>query len=319
MLMTRIVVWIFSIGMTVLGTGVVYGQTYPNKPVRIVTSPVGGINDTYTRLIAQGISGPLGQPVVIENRPTLVITDIVAQATPDGYTAVVNGMDVWLGPLTRKTSYNALKDLAPISMLGATPYFLFVHSSLPVKSVKELIAYAKARPGKLNNSVGGVGGSSHLAGQLFKSMAGVNILGVHYSSSSLELADFLGGRVQLAITTAPSMMPQVKLGKLKVLAVASAEPSAVAPDLPTIAASGLPGYEWINTQVMFAPAKTPAAIMSRLNQEVVRFLKTTEVKERLLGIGTEVVGSSPEQLAARMKSELARLPKLIKDAGIKVE
>src|SRR3990172_10084006 len=122
MLMTRIVVWIFSIGMTVLGTGVVYGQTYPNKPIRIVTSPVGGINDTYTRLIAQGISGPLGQPVVIENRPTLVITDIVAQATPDGYTAVVNGMDVWLGPLTRKTSYNALKDLAPISMLGSTPY-----------------------------------------------------------------------------------------------------------------------------------------------------------------------------------------------------
>ena len=319
MLMKRFLLGIFSVGLMVPGAGVVSGQTYPNKPIRIVCSQIGGINDFFARFIAQGISGPLGQPVIIENRPTLVTTEIVAKATPDGYTMLVNGSNVWLAPLTRKAPYDPVRDLAPISMLGSTPYFLFVHPSLPVKSVKELIAYAKAKPGELNNSVGGVGGSSHLAGELFKSMAGVKIVAVHYSSTSAEMQDLLGGRVQLAITTAPSMMPLVKLGKLRVLAVTNAQPSAVAPDLPTIAASGLPGYEWGQSQALFAPAKTPAVIIKRLNQEVVRLLQTPEAKERLLSNGTEFVGSSPEQLAVYIKSDMARVGKVIKDAGIKVK
>jgi tripartite-type tricarboxylate transporter receptor subunit TctC len=308
-----------TIGVAVLACGTVCGQSYPDRPVRIVCSQIGGINDFLARFIAHGISGSLGQPVIIENRATLVTTEIVAKATPDGYTALINGSNVWLAPLTRKAAYDPVKDLAPVSMLGSTPYILFVHPSLPAKSVKELIAYAKTRPGELNNSVGGIGGSSHLAGELFKSMAGVRIVAVSYSSTSAEIQDLMGGRVQLAITTAPSMLPLVKAGKLRAVAVTSAKPSAVAPDLPTIAASGLPGYEWGQSQAMFVPSKTPAAVIQRLNLEVVRFLGTPEAKERLLSNGTEFVGSSPEQLAAAIKSDTARLSKLIKDSGIRVE
>ena len=290
---TRFIVGMLSVGLMVLGASGVSGQDYPNKPIRIVTSEAGGGGDFTLRIIAQGISGPLGEPVTVDNR-------------------------VWLLPLTRKVPYDPVRDLAPISRLGSTPYVLYVHSSLPAKSVKELIALAKARPGELNNSIGGIGGVAHLAGELFKSMAGVNIVAVPYRSNSAEIADLIGGRVQLTFTSIASMMDQVKAGRLRALAVTSAEPFAVAPDLPTIAASGLPGYEWTQSQSIFAPAKTPAAIINRLNQEIVRLLKTTEAKERLFSVGQEVVGSSPEQLAATIKSEMARVGKVIKDAGIKV-
>ena len=314
--MTRFVVGIFSVGMMVLCAGVVLGETYPNKPIRLVTGGGGGA--LMARLIASGISLPLGQTVIVENRPAPAIPVIVARAPPDGYTALISGNAVWLAPLTIKAQYDPVRDLAPISMVGRQPLILFVHPSLPVKSVKELIAYAKTRPGELNNSIGGIGGGIHLAGELFKSMADVNIVSVPYSSTSLEIQDLVGGRVQLAITTPASMMEQAKSGKLRALAVTTAEPSVLFPGLPTIAAS-LPGYEAAQTVAMFATARTPAAIVNRLNQEVVRVLSQPDVKQNIFDAGIEVVGSSPEQLAATVKSDMGRMGKVIKDAGIKAD
>ena len=190
---------------------------------------------------------------------------------------------------------------------------------MPVKSVKELIAFAKARPGELNYGSTSTGNANHISAELFKAMAGVNIVRVNYKDGAQAISDLVAGQVHLQFGSAGVVMPWVKLGRLRALAVASAEPSALAPGLPTIAAAGLPGYESTASTALFAPAKTPQVVIRRLNQEIVRILNRTESKERFLNGGVEVVGSSPEALAARGKSDMAKLSKLIKDAGIKVD
>ena len=318
MLIRRYIAGIFSVNL--LGAVMVHGQDYPSKPIRIITGGATGTVGFTSRLIAQGISGPLGQQVVVDSRGSgVIIPEIVSKAPPDGYTLLVSGSALWLGPLMQTMPYDPVRDLSPISSVSRAPLLLVVTPSLPVSSVKELIALARAKPGELNYASNQLGGATHLAAELFKAMAGVNIVNILYKSDSQLLTDLFGGRVQLTFRGPALVIPQVKSGKLTALAVTSAEPSTLVPGLPTVAASGLPGYESVTIYAVFAPAKTPEAIIKRLNQEIVRFLKTTEAREQFFNSGVETIGSSPEELAATMKSEMTRAGKVIKDAGIKAE
>ena len=320
MLLPNIVAATFSLTMLVLGAGVASGQDYPNKPVRIVTSSAGGSSDFTARLVAQGISGPLGQQVIVDNRASGVIqAEIVSRAPPNGYTLLIAGGTFLTFPLLQKAPYDPVRDFAPITLVEMAASVVTVHPAVPVKSVKELIALAKARPGELNYGASGKGGSSHMATELFKSMAGVNMVYVSYKGTGAAVTGLLSGEVQVAIFDPGMVLPHAKSGRLRALAVTSAQPSALAPGLPTVAASGVPGYEAAGITGLFAPAKTPAAIVARLNQEVVRFLRTPEAKEAFFKGGVEVVGNSPEQFAAAIKAGMDRTTKLIRDAGIKTD
>ena len=306
-----------SIAVMLLCAGMVSGQDYPNKPIRIITGGAGGGSDFAARLVAQGITGPLGQPVIVDNRATLPAIDAAAKAPPDGYTLYVGGGSLWIFPLLNKVTYDVVRDFSPIALLVREVNVVAVNPSVAAKSIKELIALAKAKPGALNYAMNIAGGPAHLGAELFKSLAGVNIVGVAYKSNAAGVTAVIGGEVQLLISDASELMPHVKSGRLRALAVTSAEPSAMAPGLPTVAASGLPGYESSGMTEIMAPAKTPGPIINRLNQEIARHLNTAEIKERFFSAGAEVVASSPEQLAAIIKSDIAKWGKLIKDAGIK--
>jgi tripartite-type tricarboxylate transporter receptor subunit TctC len=310
---------ILSLALSVTGA-IVQAQNYPTKPIRFVTSEAGGGTDFAARTVAQGIAGPLGQPVIVDNRGSggTISGEIVARANPDGYTILVTGGSFWVGPLLRKAPYDPIKDFTPVSLLMTSPYVLVVHPSMTVKSVKELIDLAKAKPGELNYAATSIGVSPHLAGELFKSMAGVNIVTIPYKGTGPGVIGLIGGQVQLMFAPVSAVMPHVKAGKLRALAVTSAQPSALAPGLPTIAAT-VPGYESGGPLSMFAPPKTPPAIISKLHGEVVKLLGDPEVKERLFNVGMDPVASSPQQLAATVKSEMTRLGKIFKDAGIRAE
>ena len=321
MLLPRFIAGMFSAGLMVLGAGVASGQDYPNKPIRIVTTPPGGGSDIVARIVAQGISGPLGQQVVVDNRASgIVAGDFVSKSPPDGYILLVWANAFVVGPLLlQKVPYDPVRDFSPVILAAQTPNILVVHPSLPVKSVQELIALAKARPGELNYSAGSTGGTTHLAAELFKSMAGVDMVNIPYKSTAMETADLIGGYVQLTFATGASVAPLIKAGRLRAVAVTSAQPSTLFPGLPTVAASGLPGFESVTFLGLWAAARTPAPIINRLNQETARFVNTQEAKERFTSSGLEAVGSTPEQFAATIKSEVAKMGKVIKDAGIKVQ
>ena len=311
------VAWVVSVVLTVPGVGVVSGQDYPNRPVRMLTSSVGSGTDFATRLLAPGLSSILGQQVVIDNRPGGIIQgEIVSNALPDGYTLLSVGSTFVLGPLLSKTPYDPVKDFLPISILGRAPNVVVVHSSVAVSSIKELIAMAKAKPGVLNYASGPVGASNHLAAELFKAMAGVNIVRVAYKGGGPALNGVIAGQVQLIFASAGSVVPHLKSGRLRALAVTSAQPSKSVPGLPTVAAAGLPGYESVSIGLLLAPARTPSAIIRRLNQGVVHVLNQPDVEEKFLNTGVEAASSSPQELAVAMKSDIARMSKLIKDAGI---
>ncbi len=273
---------IISAGVIVLFAEGATGQEYPNKPLRFIASGIGGGSDFTARLIGQGISGPLGQSVIVENRGGVLQGEIVAKSPPDGYTVLVAGGQAFITPLLQKASYDPEKDFAAVTLTDTSPNILTVHPSVPAKSVKELIALAKARPGELNYGSTAAGGSIHLATELFKSMAGVNLVNIPYKATGLAVNDLMGGQVHLMISTALSVTPQMKSGRLRGLAVTSAQPSVLAPGLPTIAAAGLPGYEAVGITGAYVPAKTPAAIINRLNQEMVRYLNTPDAKEKFL-------------------------------------
>jgi tripartite-type tricarboxylate transporter receptor subunit TctC len=317
MLPLRLGLTIFLFAMIIPGALAADGQNYPNRVIRIVTTETGGGSDFNARMIAQGLTVSLGQPVIVDNRPGTLSTEAVARAVPDGYTLLFNGSTVWLLPFLRdNVPYDPVKDLSPVTLATRAPSILVVHPSLPVKTVKELIALAKARPGEINYAAGVIGAPPHIAGELFKARAGVNIVQVNYKGIGLAFNDVIGGQVQLMFPTAGSVMPHIRSGRLRALAVTTLEPSALVPGLPTVAAS-VPGYESTAPLAVFAPAKTPAALINRLNQEIVRVLNSTEVKGKFLNVGIEPVGSSPEELAVRIKSDMIILGKLIKDAGIR--
>ncbi len=301
------------------GAGV-YGQNYPSKAIRIVTVNVGGGGDFASRLIAQPLAVNLGQPVIVENRPSGSIPgEVVAKAPPDGYTLLLQGVSHWLLPFFQDNlPWDPVKDFAPITMVATAPLVLVIHPSLPAKSVKELTVLAKTRPGQINYATSGSGSSSHLSAELFRAMTGSDMVRINYKGVVAALTAVGTGEIQLTFAASATLAPFIKSGRLKALAVTSARPSALFPGLPTVAAT-LPGYESVSSNGIFAPANTPAAIIGRLNQEILRVVNMADVKERFLNVGAEIVGGSPEQFAAAMKSDMTRLGKVIKDAGIRAD
>jgi len=321
MVLPRYVARMFATGMGMLCAGAAFGQNYPVKPIRIVTAEPGGGNDFAARVLAQGLTRSLRQQVVVDNRGGAggaIAAETAAKAPPDGYTLLLYAGNIWTIPLLRSNAqYDAIRDFAPITWVAKSPSTVVVHPSLPVQSVTDLIALAKARPGQLNYASGGSGSATHLSVELFKAMAGVNIVRVPYKGNAPALNDLIAGQVQLMFVTAATVAPHLTSGRLRALAVTSAEPSVLAPGLPTVASSGLPGYESISIYGLFAPSKTPAPIIRRLNQESAQYLKTAEVRERFFKVGVETVGSSPEEFAAVIKSDMTKMAKVIKDAGIR--
>jgi tripartite-type tricarboxylate transporter receptor subunit TctC len=318
-LFLRPVVSILPVAVLLLGAGASPGQDFPNKPIRIITSGAGGGNDRMARELAQALAGPLGQPVTVENHQGGVAPgEVVARSQPDGHTFLVYNNSLWIGPLVQNAAYDAMRDFAPIVELARTPNVLVVGADSPARTVVELIALAKAKPGELKYGTSGVGSTNHLAGELFGAMAGVRIVPVAYKGSGGAIKDLMTGGLQLMLPTTVSGAPHVKSGKLRALGVTSITPSALMPGVPPVAMSGLPGYESITIFGAFAPSATPRAVIGRLNSEMVQFITRADVNERMLKDGMEVVGGAPALLAATMQSELARMSKVIKDAGIRV-
>jgi len=309
----------------VAATPTALAQSYPARPVRIVVPfPPGGGTDIGTRIIAQKLQESWGQPVVVENKPGaagIVGTEMVAKAAPDGYTLIMGniGTHAINISLYKKLSYDPVKDFAPISQVAGLPLFLLVHPSIPVNSVKELIALAKAKPGELNFSSSGAGGSMHVAAELFKNMTGVNMVHIPYKGGSPAVADLLSGQVALSFATVLETLSHVKSGRVRALAVTSAARSVAYPDLPTVAEAGVPGYESISWLGLFAPAGTPRDIVNRISSDVQRIIRLPEVKERLLAQGAEPIGTSPEQFALGLQSDIAKYARIIRESGYKAE
>ncbi len=310
---------LLAAGMAILTQIVVHpvhAQDYPTKPIRILTTEAGGQSDVVARLIAQGITGPLGQQILIDNRGVLA-AEVAVKSPNDGYTLLLNGPFIWLAPLMRKTTtYEPLRDLSPIMLAVTAANYVVVRNTLPVKNIRELIALAKSEPGKLNYATAASGGSPHLAGELFKIMAGVDITRVPYKGIPQGYNDLLAGRIDVMFPTAGSATPHVKSGKIKALAITSAHPSPLFPGVPTVTETGLPGYESGTMTGVFAPGGTPTAIIRRLNQEMVNVMKQPQVKDKFNASGLEVVANSPEEFTALLKSDMARMGKVIKEAGI---
>src|SRR5688572_21282849 len=295
-------------------------QNYPNRPIRIVTAAVGGGIDVTARFLAAGLTERLNQQVIVDNRGgTNVAPQTVAKATPDGYTLLIHNNTVWIAPLLDKVPYDHQKELWPISLTSRSPNILVVHPSLNVGSVKELIALAKANPGKIDYASGPVGASNHLAAEVFKAMAGVDLVRIGYKGGGPALNDVLAGQVKVMFATSGSVTAHVQSGKLKALGVTSAEPSPLVPGMNTVAASGVPGYSSEAIYGFWAPGGTPAAIMAKLHKETVAVLNQPDVKERFFKTGVETVGSTPQQFAAAIKAETARLAKVLAGAGIRPE
>ena len=299
-------------------------KSYPNKAIRmIVPFAPGGSNDIMGRLVAAKWTESMGQQVVVDNRPGasgIVGTDLAAKAAPDGYTVLVMSLTFTVNPSIRsKLPYDTEKDLVPVTLIASAPLILVVHPSLPVKSVKEFIAYAKANPGRLNFGSGGPGSTPHLAGEMFKNMAGLEMTHVPYKGGGPALADLLGGQIQLMLENIPSTLPFVKSGKLRVLAVTSKMRSPTVPDVPTLDEAALKGYELTGWNGLFVPRGTPRVIVNQLHAETVKALAARDVKERLAAMSAEPGGESPEKFAVFVKAEIRKWAKIAKEAGLKVE
>jgi tripartite-type tricarboxylate transporter receptor subunit TctC len=315
---TQAFVTLLAIALPAAGSA--QGQNYPTKPVRIFAGDPGGLTDSTARIIATGLYPQLGQPVVVENRGSNLIGDIVAKAPPDGHTLLVSGSGLWQLPLMQKMAYDPIADFAPITLMVSGPHVLVVHPSVPVHSVKELIALARSRPGQLNAVSGPLGSPGQYAADLLKIMASVNIVSVPYRGSGSGMLPLIAGDLQLAFYPAAQVSPYLKSGKLRGLAVTSPEPSALAPELPTMeAAGGLPGYEAMSMIGIWAPARTPAFIIARLNQEIVRILNQPDIREKLFNSGAQVVGNTPDQFAEVIRSDTLRFAKVLKATGLKAD
>ncbi|MBI3044092.1 MAG: tripartite tricarboxylate transporter substrate binding protein [Betaproteobacteria bacterium] len=296
---------------------------YPTRPIRFVIGfPPGGSNDIVARVLAPKLSENLGQQVVVDNRGganTAIATELVANAAPDGYTILMNAPGHSTNPALIKLNFDSINDFAFITLLGKAPNLLSVHPSFPPKTVKELIALSKKRPGEVNYGSSGIGTSVHLSAELFQYMTGVKWTHVAYRGGGPGLVALLAGEVSLYFGNLPTMIRQVRAGKLRGVAVSSLKRSPAAPQYPTIAEGGVPGYEVSTWWGIAAPVKTPPAILDRLHKETVRALHSPEVSERLRTLGAETVGNTPEQYAAYIRDEIAKWGKVIKAAGIKAQ
>jgi tripartite-type tricarboxylate transporter receptor subunit TctC len=300
-----------------------WAQTYPAKPIRIVVGfPPGGGNDIIARLVGAKMQETWGQPVVIDNKPganSIIAAEFVAKSAPDGYTLLVNatgGMSV--NPvLYAKLPYDSLKDFVPISMVGSFPLVLVVHPSVPANSVQELVAYAKANPGKLNYSSGST--AFQVASEMFKQMTGTDLRHIPYKGSAASITAVIAGDVQMTIVDTPPLVPQIRAGKVRALAVTSANRSAAMSELPTIAESGVPGYEMVLWIGVFAPAGTPRDVAAKLNAEVVRIVRLSDIREKLDAMGVEPLGNTSEQMVEWIRREIARYGPVVKAANIKAD
>ncbi len=300
-------------------------QVYPLKPVRLVVPfPAGGNTDIYARPIAQKLGDLLGQQVLVENRPGAggsIGGEIVAKAVPDGYTLIAGTTSTFgIGPnLYRKLPYDPVRDFAPVILGALAQNMLIVHPSVPARSVKELVALARAHPGKLNFASAGNGTSSHVAGELFKSLGKVDMTHVPYKGTGLAMIDLLSGQVDMIFDSLGTALPQVKAGKLRALAVNGARRFELMPELPTVSESGVPGYEVSSWFAIFAPAGTPGEVIARLNAELNRVLQMPDIRAAWALQGAEVGGGPPERLAAHVRSELAKWGKVVREANIRLE
>jgi tripartite-type tricarboxylate transporter receptor subunit TctC len=300
-----------------------HAQTYPDRPVRLIVGfPPGGAADILGRIAAQQLSAGLGQQVVVDNRGGaggLIATEIAVRASPDGYTLLFTSIPYVINPhLYRKVAYDPLRDFTPVIQFVSVPLMMVAGPSLPAKSVKELIATAKAKPGQLNYGSAGAGSSSHLAVELFKTMAQVEMTHVPYKGTGPLIADILGGQIALTIASAVPLTPQVKSGRMRALGVTGPRRSAVFPDVPAIA-EALPGYEVVNWFGIMAPAGTPKAIVSRINAELQKALQSPELVKRLNAVTAEVVGGTPEAFAKVIRSDYAKWAKVVKQSGARVD
>ena len=298
----------------------VQAQGFPLKPIRIVTNEPGAGLDFSARLIAQGLSERFKQAVIVDNRGGaggIIAGELVAKAAPDGYTLLFYSNGLWTVPLLQKAPFDPLRDFAPVTLALTSPSLLVVHPSLPVKSVADLLALARARPGALDYASGGNGAPTHLAAELFKLLARVDLTHIPFKGSGPALNALLGGQAQLMFTVANGGLPHVQSGRLRVLAVTSAQPSALLPGVPTVAAAGVAGYEAVTMQALFAPARTPEAIVRVLNQETLRVINAPELREKFSAAATEVVGGTPDQLRAAVAEDMSKLERVIKAAGMR--
>jgi tripartite-type tricarboxylate transporter receptor subunit TctC len=299
-------------------------SSYPNRPVRVVVPFVpGGSTDIIGRTVAQKLSEAWGQSVLVDNRgggATIMGTEIVAKAPPDGYTLLIASASFTTKmSLVDKLPYDTQADFTPITLINTTPLVLVVSPNSPAKTVKDLIALAKAKPGQLNYGSSGMGGSNHLSGELFAAMAGIQASHVPYKGNAPALTDLMGGRVDFIFNGATAVMPLVKAGKLRALGVTSRERAGAAPDLPTMDESGLKGYSAVAFNGIVAPARTPRDIIARINADAVKGIHSADTRERLKADGSDPVGSTPEQFAAFLKEEMGKWAKIIKDNGIRGE
>lgn len=308
-----------------LGAVPVAAQNFPSKPIRlIVPYAPGGGNDTLSRAIGQKLTQSVGQPLVVDNRPGsggVIGADIVAKAAPDGYTLLMASSELAVSvSLIATLPYDPLRDFAPVARVGETSYLLVVHPSLSSKSVAELIALAKARPGQLNYASAGVGSPLHLAAELFKWMTGTNLVQVTYKGGAPAVTATLAGETQVVFGSVTTTLQLVKAGRLRALAVTSAKRSPLVPDLPTVAEAGVPGFELVNWYGVLAPARTPKAIISKINREIAQTMAMPDIRERVLqNQGIEPIVSTADEFAALLKNEVAKWRKLTKAVGIRTQ
>ena len=308
-----------------LAAGTCAAQTYPAKPIRIIVPfPAGGIADLFGRVIGQKFTEAWGQPAVVDNRPGAggnIGADLVAKAPPDGYTLVTGsiGTHAVNVSLFSKLPYDPIRDFAPVSLIMEAEGLLVVHPSVPVKTVKELITLAKARPGQISYASAGHGTASHLSGELFKSMAKVDMVHVPYKGNVPAITDLLTGQTSLLFATMPTVLPQVQAGRLKALAVTSSARSPAAPEIPTIAEAALAGYSVTNWIGIFAPAGTPRDVVVKLNGEITRTMQAPDIQKRLISEGAKFTAGTPEQFGTFVKAEMTKWAKVVKEAGIRVD
>ena len=311
--------------LVILVSASAWGQAYPAKPVRIVVPfPPGGTSDILARTTAPKLTSEWGQPVIVDNRPGAagnIAAEHVARSPGDGYTLFITtvGIHAIHPTLYRKLPFDALRDFTPVTNLVMLPTVLTVHPSIPVRSVKELIALAKRRPGDLSYSSAGSGSQPHLTAEMFKTMAGVNLLHVPYKGAAQQLTDLVAGHVALTFATAPSAVPFIKSGQMRAIGVSSGKRTSALPEVPTIAEAGVPGYEAVGWNGMVAPANMPPAVLEKLHGTVVKIFQMPDVRNRLISLAADPVTTTPAEFGAYIKSEIAKWAKVVKDSGAKAE